>query len=81
MINRLKTTEDIMLFQSLFKMLTLSSIAYLDPGSGSVILQVLIASLVGIGFALRGYWGKIKKLFNKDAREEEVDDLDELDNE
>ena len=66
-----------MLLHTLFKMLTLSSIAYLDPGSGSVILQVLIASLVGIGFALRGYWGKIKKLFNKDAGEEEADELDD----
>jgi hypothetical protein len=49
--------------------------AYLDPGSGSFILQLLIASLVGIGFALRSYWGKIAGFFRKNkgasAAEEE----------
>ena len=39
---------------------------YLDPGSGSFILQILIASLVGIGFTVRAYWGKITKFFRKD---------------
>jgi hypothetical protein len=43
--------------------------AYLDPGSGSFILQLLIASLVGIGFALRSYWGKIAGFFRKDKGE------------
>jgi hypothetical protein len=54
--------------------------AYLDPGSGSFILQVLIASLVGIGFTLRAYWGKITKFFKKDtedALEEELDQENE----
>ena len=34
--------------------------AYLDPGSGSVIIQILIAALLGVGIALRASWGKIK---------------------
>ena len=33
--------------------------AYLDPGSGSFILQVVIAGALGIGLALRTYWAKI----------------------
>lgn len=48
--------------------------AYLDPGSGSFILQLLIASLVGIGFALRGYWGKITGFFRKDKGESASED-------
>ena len=28
---------------------------YLDPGSGSYLLQLLIAGIVGLIFALRGY--------------------------
>jgi hypothetical protein len=51
--------------------------AYLDPGSGSFILQVLIASLVGIGFTIRAYWGKIRKFFNKDSEDTIEEDLDE----
>jgi hypothetical protein len=38
---------------------------YLDPGSGSFILQVLLATLLGAGFAIKVYWNKIKTLFVK----------------
>ena len=39
--------------------------AYLDPGTGSYIIQLLIAAVVGIGFALRLFWGRIKNFFRK----------------
>lgn len=35
--------------------------AYLDPGSGSVIIQMLIGALAGIGITLKIYWHKIKE--------------------
>lgn len=34
---------------------------YLDPGSGSVILQALVGALVGAGIAVKVYWYKIKE--------------------
>ena len=34
--------------------------AYLDPGTGSYIFQILIAGLVGMGFAIKLFWGYIK---------------------
>ncbi len=37
---------------------------YLDPGSGSVLLQVLIALILGIGIAVRVQWARIKSLFS-----------------
>jgi hypothetical protein len=37
--------------------------AYLDPGTGSFILQVLIASLLGGVFAIKMFWSKIKAFF------------------
>lgn len=49
--------------------------AYLDPGSGSFILQLLIASLVGAGFLLRGYWSKLIARF-RGTTEEDIDDED-----
>ena len=55
-------------------------LAYLDPGSGSFILQLLIAALLGVGIALRASWGKIKGLFgikpevDEDAEDEEADE-------
>ena len=36
---------------------------YLDPGSGSFLLQLLLAALLGGAFAIKIYWKKIKTLF------------------
>ena len=38
--------------------------AYIDPGTGSLILQVLIASFVGALFFLKIFWGKVKAFFS-----------------
>ena len=34
--------------------------AYIDPGSGSVIIQMVIGALVGVGIAVKVFWFKIK---------------------
>jgi hypothetical protein len=51
--------------------------AYLDPGTGSYLLQVALAALVGTLFAVRLFWGRIKaffqKLFARDNEEENGD--------
>lgn len=54
-----------MLFTALF---------YLDPGSGSFIIQIAIASLLGLGIALRASWGKLRKLFGRKAETKPEDD-------
>jgi hypothetical protein len=48
-------------------------LAYLDPGSGSFMVQALIAALAGIGVAGRRYWTQIKTwlgLQNRSADDE-----------
>ncbi len=46
--------------------------AYLDPGSGSILIQLLVAGALGAGFLLRNSWGKVKALFGiKPAEEDE----------
>jgi hypothetical protein len=50
---------------------------YLDPGSGSFLIQLLIAGLAGIGIVIAASWSKIKRLFGKKKagpQEEEKDD-------
>ena len=37
--------------------------AYLDPGTGSVILQALIGVIAGVLIALKIYWYKLKEKF------------------
>jgi len=39
--------------------------AYIDPGTGSLIIQMLLAVLVGAGFAIKIFWAKIKTFFSK----------------
>ena len=36
---------------------------YLDPGASSVIVQVVIAGLIGVAAVLRLYWGRLKAFF------------------
>jgi hypothetical protein len=37
---------------------------YLDPGSGSLLIQLLAAGLLGgIGIAIKMFWGRIKAFF------------------
>jgi len=42
-----------------------SAFAYVDPGSGSYILQVLIGFALAGLYALKHYWAKIRNLFKK----------------
>lgn len=37
--------------------------AYLDPGTGSYVFQVLIAGLVGAAFGIKMFWRRIKGFF------------------
>ena len=52
--------------------------AYLDPGSGSYFVQLLLASLMGALFVLGVYRRKvtdfIRNLFSKDKSDDELDE-------
>ncbi len=68
MDNYLLTNLSISLTSGMMKPL-----AYLDPGSGSYLLQLLIAALLGAAFALRMYWGRIKSFFRRGSDREDSD--------
>jgi hypothetical protein len=44
---------------------------YLDPGSGSYLLQVIIAAVLGGLMFFKNFWIKIKSFFIKPKPEEE----------
>ena len=50
--------------------------AYLDPGTGSYVLQIAIATLFAGLFSIKLFWKKIKihfkNLFAKDEKREEI---------
>jgi hypothetical protein len=47
---------------------------YLDPGSGSFLIQLLIAALLGLGVAVRASWSKIKGWFGVKPKADDEDD-------
>ena len=49
---------------------------YLDPGSGSFIIQLLVAGLLGLGFVIRASWGKIKTFFGRGGEETTAETVD-----
>ena len=42
--------------------------AYLDPGTGSMLLQIMLGLLVGAAAMVNVYWLKIKMFFNGDKK-------------
>jgi hypothetical protein len=43
------------------------TLAYIDPGTGSFVVQALVAAVAGIAVTLRLYWSKIKGFFGGSA--------------
>jgi hypothetical protein len=46
-----------------------AKLAYLDPGTGSFVLQALVAALAGVAVVVNAYWSKIKRLLGIGAVE------------
>jgi hypothetical protein len=43
--------------------------AYIDPGSGSAIMSVIIGLFVAIGITIKTYWYKLKSIFTRNKKE------------
>ncbi len=51
-----------------------SAHAYVDPGAGSLVIQGIIAAVVGVGLTVRLFWSRIRKLLTgKTPRDDESD--------
>ena len=44
---------------------TVNSYAYLDPGTGSMIITAIAAAIASVATFISFYWNKIKNLFKK----------------
>lgn len=51
-----------------------SAHAYLDAGTGSMVIQALVAGVAAGLVILRAYWSRIKGFFGKKSAESTVDD-------
>ena len=55
--------------------LTSSAYAYLDPGTGSIILQVLLGGVAGLALAGKLYWQKFRSLLGIKRKPEELREI------
>ena len=46
----------------------LPAFAYIDPGSGSAIVSLIIGFFVAMGLVVKTYWYKLKALFTRQTR-------------
>lgn len=52
-------------------MLITEAHSYIDPGTGSIILQAIIGGIAALGFTIKLYWYKIKSFFKKKNKNKE----------
>ena len=48
--------------------------AYLDPGTGSMLLQVILGGVAAVGVAVKLYWHKLRVVFGMGKKEDPEDD-------
>jgi hypothetical protein len=51
----------------------MSIFAYLDAGTGSIIIQTIVGGIAAIGVVARVYWSKIKRFFRRGGDEQQTD--------
>jgi hypothetical protein len=60
--------------KSLLLLLLCSSLpayAYIDPGSGSLLIQAIVGAIAAVGVTLKLYWHKLKVFFSQDTVEKD----------
>ena len=43
---------------------------YIDPGSGSYLIQVIIAAILGVAFYFKNLWWKFRSFFSKNKKDQ-----------
>jgi len=54
--------------------LSINAEAYLDPGTGSMMLQVILGGIAAIGVALKLYWHKLRVFLGAGKKEDAKDE-------
>jgi hypothetical protein len=51
----------------------MKNLLYIDPGSGSYLVQVIIAAVLAVLFYVKNIWSKIKTFFSRNKKTESRD--------
>jgi|TARA_B110000467_G_C18260245_1_gene445881 hypothetical protein len=66
-VSKWSVVSILLLFEGIF---ISEAFAYIDPGSGSMVIQMVIAALVGAGIAIKVFWEKLKYKFSSILKKE-----------
>lgn len=55
-----------------FLLSTTSAQAYVDPGSGSVIITTILGAIAAVGYTFRKYFYKLKRVFSRKKDDEDT---------
>ena len=68
--------SDVLLFTAAFCLFVFPSRAhaYLDPASGSMLIQIAVGSVLSLAAIVKLYWRKIKSLFRRGPVEQSARD-------
>jgi len=69
---RLPAVRLVAVLAALFVIVPSAAYAYIDPGTGSFVIQGIIAAVVGAGVVLRMFWSRIKRAVT--GKDPEIDD-------
>jgi hypothetical protein len=58
----------------LLMLLMANAEAYLDPGTGSMLLQVILGGVAAVGVAIKLYWHKLRVYFGMGKKEQAEDE-------
>jgi len=58
----------------LFMLMFTDALAYLDPGTGSMLLQVILGGVAAVGVAIKLYWHKLRVAFGMAKKENPEDE-------
>lgn len=62
---------------TVFLMLMITdAVAYLDPGTGSMLLQVILGGIAAIGVAIKLYWHKLRAAMGMARKPDPEDETD-----
>jgi len=51
--------------------------AYIDPGSGSALMSIIIGAFVAVGLAIKSFWYKITGIFTGKSAQDDTDDSED----
>ena len=61
----MKKFKHIMILSLILLSIPQTAHAYIDPSTGSMVIQILVAAFAAIGYTVKVYWGKIKTFAGK----------------